>query len=510
MHLPLRPEPGLAEIGESSIMGAAAGSGDRNPRENMRTAMVGRLGAAIGAASIFATAALAQAVPEPDWRAAEAEALRHFQALVRADTSDPPGNEKPAADYLQQVLEREGIPVQVFALEAHRPNIVARLEGSGAKRPILIMGHTDVVNVDPDKWTHAPFGAERDGGYIYGRGTLDDKDNVTAALMTMLLLKRSGVPLDRDVIFMAESGEEGQTRVGIEHMVDAHYDAIDAEYCIAEAGNVTLSGGAVKYASVQTGEKIPNGIDLIAHGASGHGSVPLQSNSIARLARAIAAVTAWQPPVVLNATTRAYFERLAKISPPELASHYLDVLRSDPQAVAAADAWFRANEPRHASMLRTSVSPNIVMGGYRNNVIPSEARATLDVRMLPEAFRAELARVIDDPAVDVVFNGWPPSASGKPRGGGVSRIDSEAFAVIERAVTEHYGTTTLPTMMPSATDMAFLRAKGMQCYGVGPAFDEEDGPKGFGAHSDQERILESELHRFVRFHYDVVARLAAR
>jgi acetylornithine deacetylase/succinyl-diaminopimelate desuccinylase-like protein len=295
-------------------------------------------------------------------------------------------------------------------------------------------------------------------------------------------------------------------------MVNDHFSAIDAEYCLAEGGGVSRLNGAVRYASVETGEKIPNGIDLVAHGPSGHGSMPLETNAIAHLARAIAAVVEWQPAVRLNATTRAYFTRLAGVSPPELARRYRDVLSADPKVVAAADAWLRANEPRHASMLRTSVSPNILSGGYRNNVIPSEARVTLDVRMLPdqepEAFRAELQRVVGDPAVDVVFNGWPPSTTGKPRGGGLSRIDNEAFAVIEAAVAEHYATKTLPTMIPAATDMAFLRAKGVQCYGIGPAIDEEDGPKGFGAHSDQERILEAELHRFVRFQYDVVVTLA--
>jgi acetylornithine deacetylase/succinyl-diaminopimelate desuccinylase-like protein len=467
---------------------------------------------ALAAIFCFAAAA-AHAQRAPDWAAVEAEALRHFQALVRLDTSDPPGNEKPAADYLAAVLESEGIAVQVFALEPHRPNVVARLRGSGAERPLLIMGHTDVVNVDPAKWTHGPFAAVRDGGYVYGRGTVDDKDNVTAALMAMLLLKRGNVPLDRDVIFMAEAGEEGQTRVGIEFMVNEHFDAIDAEYCIAEGGGVVRANGAVRYASVETGEKIPNGIDLVAHGASGHGSVPLETNAVARLARAVAAVTQWQPPVTLNATTRTYFERLAELSSPDLARRYRDVLSADAATVAAADGWLRANEPRHASMLRTSISPNIVQGGYRNNVIPSEARATLDVRMRPEenaeAFRAEIVKIVNDAAVDVVFNGWPPSASGKSRGGGVSRIDNEAFAAIEAEITKHYAAPTLPTMIPAATDMAFLREKGMQCYGVGPATDEEDGPKGFGSHSDQERILEAEFFRFVRFHYDVVVALAA-
>jgi acetylornithine deacetylase/succinyl-diaminopimelate desuccinylase-like protein len=457
---------------------------------------------------------VAQSSPAIDWASIEQETLTHFQALVRMDTSDPPGGEKPAADYLAAVLKKEGIPIEIFANEPNRPNVVARLTGSGRKRPLLIMGHTDTVNVDPKKWTHPPFGAVRDGGYVYGRGTVDDKDNVAAALMVMLMLKRNNVPLDRDVIFLAEAGEEGTTRVGIELMANEHFRAIDAEYCIAEGGGVTRQSGQVRFASVQTVEKIPNGIDLIARGPAGHGSVPLMTNAVARLSRAVAAVAEWQPPIDLNDTTAAYFSRLAAISPPEQARRYRDVLTGDPKTAAAADAWLRENEPRHASMLRTSISPNIIQGGYRNNVIPSEAKATLDVRMLPdenpERFLEQVKRVVNDPAVEAVFNGWPATTTGKPRRGPESSINSEVFKAIEAAVTKHYQTTTLPTMSTGATDMAFLRAKGIQCYGIGPATDIEDGPKGFGAHSDQERILESELHRFVRFHWEIVVNLARR
>jgi acetylornithine deacetylase/succinyl-diaminopimelate desuccinylase-like protein len=467
----------------------------------------GRACAGLALATIAAGASGQPANPGATSAAIDAETLAHFQALVRMDTTSPPGNEKPAADYVAQVLEREGIPVQVFAREARRPNVVARLKGNGRKRPLLIMGHTDTVNVDPAKWQHAPFSADREGGHIYGRGTVDDKDAVTAALMTMLLLKRNFVPLDRDVIFLAESGEEGTTEVGIEFMVEEHFDAIEAEYCLAEGGNARRVEGNVQYAGVQTAEKVPKGIDLIAHGVAGHGSVPLESNAIARLARAINAVTEWQPPVVLNATTRAYFARLGELAEPESARWYRDVSSADPTVVAAADAWLRANEPGHASMLRTSVSPNIVQGGYRNNVIPSEARATLDVRLRPEddgdAFRAELVRIIADPQIDVVFNGFGERPAGVP-----APIDGEAFATIADAIEQHYEAPAVPTMSTGATDMAFLRAKGVQCYGIGPAVDQEDGPKGFGAHSDQERIIESELYRFVRFHYDVVAKLA--
>src|SRR5688572_18393719 len=299
----------------------------------------------------------AQLPSTPDWKQIEEETLRHFQALVKFDTSDPPGNEKPAADYLKQVLEGEGIPVEIVALEANRPNVIARLKGSGAKRPLLLMGHTDVVNVDPKKWTHPPFGAQRDGGYVYGRGTVDDKDNVVAALMVMLTLKRLKVPLDRDVIFLAESGEEGSTRVGIQFMAQQHFASIEAEYCLAEGGGVTRRGGEVRFASVQTLEKIPRGIELVARGVAGHGSVPLRSNAIARLSAAVARVAAWKPEIRLNDTTRAYFKRLASISTPEDAKRYLAIVGSNAAAREAADEYFLDREPRHASMLRTSVSP---------------------------------------------------------------------------------------------------------------------------------------------------------
>ena len=450
---------------------------------------------------------LAQTPAQPDWKSVEAETLKHFQTLVQFNTADPPGRELEAAEYLKKVLESAGIPTQTFALEPHRPNLVARLKGSGAKRPLLLMAHTDVVNVDEKKWTFPPFSAARDGGYVYGRGTVDDKDNVAASLIVMLLLKRLNVPLDRDVIFLAESGEEGSTRVGIQFMVDRQFAAVDAEYCLAEGGNVTRSGGEVRFASVQTLEKLPYNVQLRARGPAGHGSVPLKTNAVARLATAVSAVANWRSPTRLNETTSAYFTRLAQISPPDQAARYRAVL--DPARVAAADEYFLEHEPRHASMLRTSVSPNIIQAGYRINVIPSEAVATLDVRALPDenmtAFLDEIRKVVNDPAVEVSLG----ERDTRPKAAD-TRIDSEAFKAIEAAVTTHYNATTLPTMSTGATDMAYLRAKGLQCYGIGPATDLEDGPKGFGAHSDQERILETELHRFVRFYWDVVTRLARR
>jgi len=459
--------------------------------------------AAAVAAQPFSGAVTAQA--GPDWPKIEEETIRHYQALVRFDTVT---KERPAAEYIKQVLDENGIPAQIYALDPDRPNVVARLKGSGKKRPLLVMGHTDVVPVDASKWKFPPFSATRDGGYVYGRGTIDDKDNTTAGLMTMLMLKRLNVPLDRDVILLNEAGEESASRIGVQFMISQHFADIDAEYCLAEGGNVTRERGKATYAEVQTMEKIPRGIELVAHGISGHGSIPLKSNAIVHLATAVGKIGEWHPDIKLNETTGTYFRRLASIAPPEQAKYYRDIVSPDPNVARAADDWMLENEPRHDSMLRTSVSPNIFQGGYRSNVIPSEAKATLDVRMVPDedpaAFLEQVKRVVNDPAIDVHF-----TANAGERGRtAVARLDAEAFKAIEAAVTKIYGVVTLPTMSTGATDMAQLRAKGVQCFGIGSATDMEDGPKGFGSHSDQERLLESELHRFVRFNWEIVNALA--
>jgi acetylornithine deacetylase/succinyl-diaminopimelate desuccinylase-like protein len=367
------------------------------------------------------------------------------------------------------------------------------------------MAHTDTVNVDPAKWTFPPFSATVDGGYVYGRGAVDDKDNLAAGLMVMLELKRQGIKLDRDVIFLAESGEEGATEFGIEFMINEHFDKIESEFCLAEGGSVARVNREVQYAGIQSVEKIPYQINLTATGVAGHGSVPLQTNPVVRLSKAMAAVADWPSPIRLNETTAAYFERLAGISPPDAAARYLAVL--DPATQAEADEYFREFEPRHASMLRSSLSPNIIDAGYRINVIPSEARGFVDFRALPdediEAFLDQVREVIDDPTVEVALG----ARNTRPRG--EARLNTQAFSAIEAGITKHYGVVTLPTMSTGATDMAYLRNKGIECYGIGPAIDREDAALGFGAHSDQERILISELNRFVRFHWDIVLQIAA-
>lgn len=444
---------------------------------------------------------------ESDWTAINEETLEHFQAMVRLDTADPPGREIDLTHYITGILDAEGIEYEVFALEENRPNIVARIRGNGSKRPLLLMAHQDTVNVDASKWTFPPHSAARDGGWIYGRGTVDDKDNLVAALMSMVLLKRQAVELDRDVIFLAESGEEGSTQIGIQYMVNEHFDSIEAEFCLAEGASVVRQNGEVFYASVQTVEKLPRAMTLTSSGIAGHGSVPLQSNAIVALSRAVASIADWQPPIRLSDTTTSYFSKLAAISEPEAAARYRALLNPNSPSGIDAINYMKRYEPRNAAVLFSTISPNIVDGGYRVNVIPSDANATLDVRLLPDEdapqFLELVRAAIGDPAVNVEW------AARNERPGASTSLDTDAYRTIEAVFEELYKAPVLPVMSTGATDMAYLRARGIQCYGVGPGIDAEDGPLGYGAHSDQERIIESELYRFVQAHFQIVERLAS-
>jgi acetylornithine deacetylase/succinyl-diaminopimelate desuccinylase-like protein len=441
-----------------------------------------------------------------DWQAVAAEAMEHFSALLRIDTSNPPGNETEAARYLQEVLQEAGIDGEFFALDPARANLVAQLRGNGSEQPILIMAHTDVVGVQRENWTVDPFGAVTKNGYIYGRGALDDKDNVTASLMLMLLLRRAGVELDRDVIFLAEAGEEGTTRFGIDYMVEQHWDRIGAEFCLAEGGETVMRDGVVDHVKIATTEKFPMRVRLVARGTAGHGSVPRLDNAVAALARAVARLATWQSPLRLNETTEAYFYRLAEISSPEEAARYRGVI--DPEQQPRIERYFAENEPQHYSLLRTSVVPTMISGGFRRNVIPGEAEATFDIRGLPdenpEEFYRDLAGVINDPNIEIIPEGVYRPASPP------SSLESEMFQALEGVTNRLFpDAVTLPSMLTGATDMAQVRAKGTQCYGFGPVRTEEDIVGGGGAHGDDERIMESSLLSLVQFLWYAVVEVAA-
>jgi acetylornithine deacetylase/succinyl-diaminopimelate desuccinylase-like protein len=438
------------------------------------------------------------------WSQYSSEILTRYRDLVQLDTTA--GHEVRAVEYLKKVLEGEGVAARTFALDPSRPNLVARLKGNGSKRPLLILAHTDVVGVQPEKWPVDSFGAVMKDGYIWGRGSKDDKPVLTANLITILMLKRLGVLLDRDVIFLAESGEEADTTgVGINFMVGQHFDEIEAEFAMTEGGGATISGQQVTIVNIGTAEKLPARARLVATGTAGHGSVPRLDNPLIHLGAALEKLGRWETPMRFNDTTRAYFERLATISSPDKAAHYKDLFNS--ATATAAQQYLRENDPSRYSMLRTSIVPTMLKAGVGANVIPSEAEATLDIRAFPgediEKLYAEMTKVIGDPAVKVVP--IPPSRPPSP----VSRLDTEMYRVMEQ-VTKHVypGAAILPSMSTGASDQAQLRAKGIQSYGIGPASTEEDAIN-YPAHGDVERLAESSLYPFVQYVWEVVTGIAA-
>jgi acetylornithine deacetylase/succinyl-diaminopimelate desuccinylase-like protein len=432
---------------------------------------------------------------------AQAEAVQFLKELIKIDTQDPPGNESKVALYLQGVLKSEGMDSELLEPVPGRASIVARLKGDGSKRPLLLMGHEDVVPVDRDRWTVDPFaGLERDG-MIWGRGASDDKAADAANLEVFLQLKRMKIPLKRDVIFLSEASEEASSPAGMSVIVEKYWDKIACEFALNEGGGSLVADGKIKYMSVSTAEKLPRGLKLEANGTSGHGSVPRMDNAVTHLGAAVAKAGTWETPSRLNDTTREFFNRLATISPPEEADWYRNVLDPDVQAE------LRLKKPQYYSMLRTSVVPTMLKAGIKENVIPPTAEATLDVRALPDEdlvkFREMLADVIGDPQVKVVAEDAKYSMPAAP----VTSLDTEMFRALEAAQKEVApDAVTLPSMTTGATDSAFLRTKGVAAYGIGvPKTDEESRT----VHGNDERVEIQQLGVFVRYLFRAVVMVAA-
>jgi acetylornithine deacetylase/succinyl-diaminopimelate desuccinylase-like protein len=324
---------------------------------------------------------------------------------------------------------------------------------------------------------------------------------MTAAnLEVFLQLHRLKVPLDRDVIFLAEAGEEGTTQYGIDFLVEKHWYKIDCEYALNEGGDFPLKNGKLFYAGISTTEKVPRGLNLIARGSSGHGSMPRLDNAVTHLAAAVAKIGDWQPPMRLNQTTRVFFQRLAEISPPAEARLYRNLKNPKVQE------QIRATNIRLNSMLRTSIAPTIIRGGFRENVIPAEAVATLDIRALPDEnidqLMETLRKLINDPEVKVEKR---PAGQRRPAAP-PSRIDSEMFQALERAQQKVFpGSATLPVMQTGATDSAQLRAKGVQAYGITIPKTDEDTRR---VHGNDERIPIEGIGKFLEYLYAAVVDVA--
>jgi acetylornithine deacetylase/succinyl-diaminopimelate desuccinylase-like protein len=433
---------------------------------------------------------MAKSAKQPDWDALTEEATRLLAEYLRLDTTNPPGNEVIACDWLAAILDAEGIPYQRFALDPARPSLVARLAGDGTGGgALLLLNHTDVVPAEAAHWQEPPLSGTVHDGYVWGRGAVDMKGMGILELVTMLACHRLRIPLRRDLVFAAVADEEAGGTFGVEFLATNHPDTLVCDFVINEGGTGAAEVFGIQHPVFHVGvaEKGPLWLRLRAEGTPGHGSVPHSDSALERLVRALARVQAWERPLVATDEVLAYFEAL----------HAAGFLPSPPSTeVLHALA---AEHPRIHSMLSNSIAVTSVRAGVRPNVIPAEAEATLDVRLVtgysPDRFLDELAAVIDDPAVsvEVIFSASTPT----------SPTDSALYRAIEAAASGACeGGTIVPSISTGFTDSRVFRRLGIPAYGFMPLLL---APEDMGTvHGNDERLSIASLRLGLRILFDTV------
>ena len=445
---------------------------------------------------------------EAERAAVEAETVERLQALIRFDTTNPPGNEGELAAYLVQTLEDEGIETQLLVPVENRAAVVARIRGNGRKRPVMLMAHMDVVGVERDKWSCDPFGGVIRDGYLYGRGAIDDKGMLAANLMTMLLIKRNvvdaGIELDRDIIFLATSDEETGGVHGIKWMVAEHRDLIEADFAINEGGRTRVIEGGKRYLAIQTAEKISHMVTVTARGSAGHSAIPLADNSIFRLGRALSRLGEYREPVTLTVTTRRFFAELSTMWPVEKERLAMAALVSDDAAESARGAEVLAAIPVLNAVLRNGISATQLSGGVAGNVIPAEVSAVLNVRTIPGHDIDEIVRRLEECAAEP---GVSVTVAVRGAEAPESNPDSPMFEAIAASAKEiDPGITVVPYLSTGGTDSSHLRRAGISAYGILPfPMQQADEER---MHGHDERVPVESLHFGTRLIYESIRRVS--
>lgn len=447
------------------------------------------------------------AAPLADTSALAREATGWLADLIKINTTNPPGNEEEAAKYIAAVLAKEGIKSELLPMTPGRSALVARLNSTTFADPskaMLLVAHMDVVGVERAKWTVDPFGAIPKDGYIYGRGAVDDKGMLAANLAAFIALKRANARLNRDVIFLATASEEGGGDASIRMLIAKYWDRIAAKYAINEGGNVFVKNGKVQYVAVQASEKVAVNVTVIAKGTGGHASIPLKDNAVTHLSAAVEKIGNYTAPLHFTTIVRRYFEGIAPLQDDEIAKWIRSLDTSD-RGEHAARVISDAN-PMWNAMLRDTISPTMLTAGVRANVIPSEARATLNTRLLPgntiTTLLADLNKLVNDPQVKLEVQ--PDGGLAAPD----SSLESDFYAAIVKASAEEFnGAPVLPFQSTWATDSAQLRLHNVQSYGLVPfPLTDEDIKR---MHGDDERIPAASFAKGVSLMVRLVNEFAA-
>lgn len=389
--------------------------------------------------------------------------------VIRVDTTNPPGHEQQLDEVLAPKFKALGFEVQIVpAPEPRKAALFARLRGNGSKRPVLLAAHADTVGIEREKWTVDPFGGIVKDGYIYGRGAIDFKGGVAVFARAAMMLAENKVPLARDVIFLAESDEEG-AKYNTSWLAQQHWKDMDCEFALNEGGWIMKGdNGQVRYVSISTADKSSVTIVLTAHGTSTHSSMPRPDSAIFTLGKALAKLAAYDPKIELTAAQKQFFLTLAKTSTPPMSGYYRTIAEGgDPAALARADREI-SKDPLMHSLMRDTLAPVFLNAGFRGNVIPGSADATINVRTIPgtdtKALAAEIERVIDDPRVEVKLQTVPGLVPTPP-----SSEDTELYRdLVREAKAEFAGAEVTPYLFQAGTDAFAWRSRGIPVYGTYP------------------------------------------
>ncbi|HEX2218584.1 MAG TPA: M20/M25/M40 family metallo-hydrolase [Gemmatimonadales bacterium] len=433
------------------------------------------------------------------------ETAQRLAEYIRINTSNPPGNELATARWLQNVLAKEGIQGMILdtaELGPGRANFYARLPGSGDGKGIALVHHMDVVTATPEDWKVDPFAGEIRDGYVWGRGALDMKGHGIIQLMAFIALKRAGIPLTRDLVYVGNADEE-IGGLGSRTFVARHPDLVSRiEYVLTEGADTRLENGKVRWFGIDVGEKRTWWKKLVARGTTSHGSVPLGDNPVDRLVRALGRILAYETPVRLTPAVDRFFKAQARDETGR-GKAWLS------NAAAALDtkqgrAWI-LSEPERNALLRTTITPTVLRGSEKTNIIPQEASVELDIRLLPDedtvAFRRTLEKLIADPRIRIEAIGDMAPAYSAP-------LDTEMFRALERVAGRMLpGVPVATPMSPGATDRPYWAAAGPIAYGIDPYLVELEESRR-SVHGNDERLSLENIEFGLKFYVETILEMA--
>jgi len=443
-------------------------------------------------------------IPEPEWKAVFDESLEYFRNLLRFDTTNPPGNEREACEYLGSILEKEQIDYEILESAPDRANLVCRLRGDGSLRPLLLNAHLDVVAAERPYWTHDPFGGVLADGFVWGRGALDMKHMAVMSLMTVILLNRHKAGLKRDLVFAAVADEETGGGYGSGWLVEQHPDKVRAEYALGEIGGFSRTVDGKRFYPVQIAEKGICWLRLKAKGAPGHGSLPNWEGAVGKIGKAAQRLGSQRLPFHCTPQAAVFVETMAGHQPFPKGLVLRQVLNRRLSHLVIDKIIPEKGLARMLyATLHNTANPTIIRGGEKVNVLPSEATLEVDGRVLPgqaqEDFLREVRAVIGD-GYEIEVLEFKPAVSAPP--------DDPILEAMGEVLRKHdRSAVVIPNMVPGFTDAKHYSRLGTRCFGFSPA----KMPEGFDfidlMHGHDERIPVEGFFFGVRVLFDLVARL---